>query len=176
MAATGYHPPLILFILLTTMLSHLCSAQRHSCPVTIQIDPSPSSDYTGVDISSSGDSDQLYRFSDLDLALEMVENGSLQFYVDNDSLCIDLTPGDHVLSYNQRMIAHNVVISGGGPQEVTVMCTNQGQVSESSYDRFPLRFENGSTVIVRGVWFVGCAWPLLFYGAENVTLEDCWFR
>jgi len=109
MAATGCHPPLILFILLTTMLSHLCSTQRHSCPITIQIDPSPSSDYIGVDISSSGDSDQLYRFSDLDLALEMVANGSLQFYADNDSLCIDLTPGDHVFSYNQRMIVHNLL-------------------------------------------------------------------
>ena len=129
-----------------------------------------------MDVSSSGDSDQLYRFSDLDLALEMVANGSLQFHAGNDVLCIDLAPGDHVLGYSRRVIAHDMVISGGGPQEVTVMCSNPRRISESSYDMFPLRFGNGSTVILRGVWFVGCARSLLFYETWNVTLEDCWFR
>ena len=166
-------------LFLMTLLCCSGSAQTDNCSVTIQIDPTISSTSgNGSFTDSSSEDSQLhvYRLASLDMALEMVVNGSLHVQAGNETLCIHLSPGEHVLGYSQRVIVYDAVVSGGGPQEVTIKCTGGGRLSESSYVDFPLRFGNGSRVIVRGVGFAGCDRPLLFYETWNVTLEDCTFR
>ena len=163
MATTKHHPLLLqLFFHTILLFPHSCSAQTDSCPVIIQVDRS------GAGRDGSGST-----FTDLGAALN-----SSEFQSSNNTVCIDLTPGEHVLEYSRRVIGRDVVISGGGPQEVIVVCHNASEenLSESGYDQFPLRFGNESRVMVRGVRFEGCARPLLFYEAQNVTLEDCSFR
>ena len=169
--ATTEYPLLVLLLFFHAILlfHHSCSAQTHNCPVVIQIGRSGTS---GAGGGINGDN-RHYTFTDLGMALD-----SLEFQSGNDTVCIDLTPGEHVLGYSQRVIDRDVVISGGGPQEVTVMChsDSEGNLPESGYNDFPLRFGNESRVTVRGVRFEKCARPLLFYEAQNVTLEDCSFR
>ena len=157
---------LLLFFRAILLFHHSCSAQAHNCPVVIQIDHSGTSGAINAD-------NRHYTFTDLGMALN-----SLEFQSGSDTVCVDLTPGEHVLGYSQRVIDRDVVISGGGPQEVTVMCRSdsEGNLPESGYNDFPLRFGNESRVTVRGVRFEKCARPLLFYEAQNVTLEDCSFR
>ena len=165
MAATVHHPSAVLFFLLAMLLCHLSLTETGSCPVTIQIDPS-------LGTASSG-GNQHYTFTDLDTALDL-----LQFQSGNNTVCINLTPGEHTLGYSHRVIKHNVVISGGGQHEVTVVCCNASEenLSESRYDEFPLRFGDKSRTVVRGILFKGCARPLLFYEAWSVAFEDCSFR
>lgn len=167
MATTEPHPLVLqLFFHAILLFPHSCSTQTDSCPVIIQIDRS------GAGRDGSG-GNQYYTFTNLSTALS-----SSEFQSSNSTVCIDLTPGEHVLEYSQRVIGRDVVISGGGPQEVTVVCRSASEenLSENGYDQFPLRFGNESRVMVRGVQFEGCARPLLFYEARNVTLEDCSFR
>ena len=169
MAATVHHQSALLFFLLTMLFCHLClTSETDSCPVTIQIDPSGTS---GTASYIGGN--QHYTFTDLDTALD-----HLQFQSGNDTVCINLTPGEHTLGYSLRVIERDVVISGGGQQVVNVVCCNasEGNLSESRYDQFPLRFGDKSQTVVRGIQFKGCARPLLFYEAWSVTLEDCSFR
>lgn len=169
--ATTEYPLLVLLLVFHAILlfQYSCSAQTHNCHVVIQIDHSGTS---GAGRGINGDN-RHYTFTDLGMALN-----SLEFQSGNDTVCVDLTPGEHVLGYSQRVIDRDVVISGGGPQEVTVVCRSatEENLPESSYDDFPLRFGNESRVTVRGVRFEKCARPLLFYEARNVTLEDCSFR
>ena len=169
--ATTEYPLLVLLLFFHAILlfHHSCSAQIDNCPIVIQIGRSGTS---GAGRGINGDN-QHYTFTDLGMALD-----SLEFQSGNDTVCIDLTPGEHVLGYSQRVIDRDVVISGGGPQEVTIVyCSaSEGNRFESGYDEFPLRFGNESRVMVRGIRFEKCARPLLFNETRNVTLEDCSFR
>ena len=169
MAATVYHPSAVLFFLLAMLLCHLSLTETDSCPVTIQIDPSGTN---CLGTAGSG-GNQHYTFTELDTALDL-----LQFQSGNNTVCINLVPGEHTLGYSTRVIEHDVVISGGGQHEVIVMCCNASKenLSESRYDEFPLRFGDKSRTVMRGIWFKGCARPLLFYEAWSVTFEDCSFR
>lgn len=177
MAATELFPSMLLLLSFVALLCCPCSTQTDSCSVTIQIDPTGTDGNGGFNVSNNGDNQlHVYRFTSLDIALEMVVNGSLHIQAGNDTLCIHLSPGEHELGYSQRVIAYNVVINGEGPPEVTVMCASGASFSEGSYDEFPLKFGNGSRVIVRRVGFAGCGRPLLLYETWNVTLENCSFR
>lgn len=169
MAATVYHPSAVLFFLLAMLLCHLSLTETDSCPVTIQIYPSGTN---CLGTAGSG-GNQHYTFTELDTALDL-----LQFQSGNNTVCINLAPGEHTLGYSTRVIEHDVVISGGGQHEVIVMCCNASKenLSESRYDEFPLRFGDKSRTVMRGIWFKGCARPLLFYEAWSVTFEDCSFR
>ena len=111
--------------------------------------------------------------TDMDSALEVLTDNDLG---DPESICLHLTAGEYMLSYSEKIMRSNFILTGLSSQETMVTCVNGDTLSQDNYTSFPLHFGNQSTIEISGLSFKECARPLLFNGSSRVTLEDCSFR
>ena len=165
-------PSLATIMLFLTAIAPVFSVTTPDCFITMQIQPDQTSSSNCLGELAKG---QEYQISSMECALKMIANSNL-LVNESGKVCIKLAVGEHAISYSDRIILSDIIISGNGSDVVILTCSDEGTLSQDSYTEFPIHISGQATVEIRGVSFRECARPLLFSGTERVTLEDCSFR
>ena len=160
---------LLLFVL--TSCIKLPGLEAQDCSLTIQVDPTLM-DITGCSVSQLIERKECLLTA-MDSALEVLTSDDLS---GGERICLNLTTGKHALSYSERVMENNFMLTGVGSQNTVVMCVEEDNLSQDEYAKFPLHFANQTVVEISGLSFKGCARPLLFNELSGITLHDCSFR
>ena len=130
-----------------------------------------------------------WQYPDLQSALVAAVNLSLSPVGENsrqqDSVCIEVPPGDHTLSAPIHFSNASVSLFGTGeePDDVTIVCNYSVDVNESriydmdyDYTDYTFYFNRSEVVSFEGVQFVDCPYPLRLDTVATVRVCNSIFR
>lgn len=102
---------------------------------------------------------------------------SVSSSVQNDLVCISLSPGVHYVNYTATKVDYDVRIMGSSDgRGATVECHPSAGFDGDRYEEFPLIFGANTSVVLEGISFASCSRSLLFKGCADATVTNCHFR